>query len=394
MTEPSKSDWRDNNWYVSISTFWKEFRRHKIGILGVVILGLFCAMAITAPLLATHDPSPNNRIAPTFLAPDWMSVFDPEGVVTSQVVPDPTFSMPSNYTIEGENPEQFSYSHNNGSDGTDSYSALTWTYNAGDGLNWTEDPEEQLPDVENYIYISQTFTWDWERMPSDVNVSLDFSTHLTGDFDSDEYGGLMFKVYIWLLDSSGNWQRIYQSFPPYSSNYITRVVDLNYFDIAAGWRGLVEGPDGLQDDPSDELTVAVGLSPTFRFENFSSTLPWMNYTGSVTIQLNQLDVVAYGDYFGILGTTDKGADAWSQLVYGSRISLTIGILATALSTSVGVIVGLVAGYFGGKTDEVLMRIVDFLLVIPGLPLMMVLAAFLGPTIENIIVVIAILGWTG
>jgi ABC-type dipeptide/oligopeptide/nickel transport system permease subunit len=97
----------------------------------------------------------------------------------------------------------------------------------------------------------------------------------------------------------------------------------------------------------------------------------------------------YGNYFGYLGTTDKGADAWSQLVYGSRISLVIGILATGLASTVGVIVGLVSGYFGGKVDEALMRVVDFLLIIPWLPLMMVLAAFLGPTIENIILVIAI-----
>ncbi|MHA2085540.1 MAG: ABC transporter permease, partial [Candidatus Thorarchaeota archaeon] len=117
-------------------------------------------------------------------------------------------------------------------------------------------------------------------------------------------------------------------------------------------------------------------------------------TGSVTVSVKSSTLFVYGNYFGYLGTTDKGADAWSQLVYGSRVSLMIGILATALSTVVGVIVGMTAGYFGGKMDEMLMRVVDFLLVIPGLPLMMVLAAFLGPTIDNIIIVISILGWTG
>ncbi|MHA2086582.1 MAG: ABC transporter permease, partial [Candidatus Thorarchaeota archaeon] len=147
------------------------------------------------------------------------------------------------------------------------------------------------------------------------------------------------------------------------------------------------------DDPTDELTLAIGLAPTFAFRDFGGATPQLNYTGSVTVSFKSSTLFVYGNYFGYLGTTDKGADAWSQIIYGSRVSLVIGILATGLATAVGVIVGLVAGYFGGKIDEALMRVVDFLLVIPGLPLMMVLAAFLGPTIENIIIVIAILGWT-
>jgi peptide/nickel transport system permease protein len=116
--------------------------------------------------------------------------------------------------------------------------------------------------------------------------------------------------------------------------------------------------------------------------------------GSVTVSVKRLSIITYGKYFGLLGTTDSGADAWSQLVYGSRVSITIGVTATALSSMIGVAVGLSAGYFGGKVDELLMRFVDFLLVIPGLPLMMVLAAFFGRGMWTIIIVISILGWTG
>jgi ABC-type dipeptide/oligopeptide/nickel transport system permease subunit len=234
-------------------------------------------------------------------------------------------------------------------------------------------------------------------MPSDVNASMEFATTLTGDFLNEE-ATLMFKVYIWLIDSSGNWRQIYSSYPPYLPVYQTRAVDLNWYDIIEGFRGMVE-EDGEQDDPTDELTLAIGLAPTFAFRDFGGATPQLNYTGSVTVSVKSSTLFVYGNYFGgnyfgYLGTTDKGADAWSQLVYGSRISLVIGILATGLASTVGVIVGLVSGYFGGKVDEALMRVVDFLLIIPWLPLMMVLAAFLGPTIENIILVIAILGWTG
>jgi len=356
---------------------------------------MFVAMAIAAPVLATHDPSPNNKIAPSFLAPSWMNIFDPNGVVTEQRILDPTFENDPGYTIMGTSPTQFSSVHGDvDSESGQSHVNLTWSYTAREGLNFTDDPHNQLPATGDFIYTKQTIEWSYESLPSDVNLTLVFGTTFTGDFETNVFGGVMFRVYLWLIDSSGDWQRIYNSNPPYSENLLSHRIDLNYFDIAAGWRGMIEDADGEQEDPDDVLTIAIGLAPSSNFESFIDTTPWEEYTGSVTVTITKLEMVPYGDYFGLLGTTDKGADAWSQLVYGSRISLTIGILATALSTIVGVVVGMTAGYFGGKTDEVLMRVVDFLLVIPGLPLMMVLAAFLGPTIENIIVVIAILGWTG
>ncbi len=395
LTEAKSQGWKDSNWYIGISSFWEEFRRHRIGLIGIAILLMFVAMAIAAPVLATHDPSPSNKVAPSFLAPSWMSFFDPNGVVTGQRIPDPTFENDHGFTIVGDRPSQFSSVQGDADSGYgQSHVNLTWSYIAGEGLNFTRDPEGQLPDTGDFIYTSQSIDWPYNSLPSDVNMTLEFGTTLTGDFAADVYGGLMFRVYLWLIDSSGNWQQVYKSNPPYSENLLSHRVDLNYFDIAAGWRGMIGDADNPPEDPEDVLTIAIGLAPSRNFESFAGTAPWEEYTGSVTITVTKLEMVPYGDYYGLLGTTDKGADAWSQLVYGSRISLTIGILATALSTIVGVVVGMSAGYFGGKTDEVLMRVVDFLLVIPGLPLMMVLAAFLGPTVENIIVVISILGWTG
>ncbi|TXT57403.1 MAG: Oligopeptide transport system permease protein OppC [Candidatus Thorarchaeota archaeon] len=393
-SEPEKGSWRDSTWYESLTGFWREYRRHRIGIIGLAILLIYSGVAIAAPTLATHDPAPGNKIAPTFLAPEWMAVFDPEGVVTSQVAPDPFFMNTPNVHYAGNSSHLYSHSYSPTNDATKGgHVNLTFDYTAGTRLNYTIDPYSDLPDCKDFIYVNQTFSWDYESTPSDVNITFGLSVSMTGTFAEEDIGGLMFKVYIWLVDSSGNWRRVYQSYPPYSEQYQTRRIDLNFFDLIEGWGGMIE-EDGIQEDPRDELTIAIGLAPTKLFRSFQGENPWQNYTGTVTAKLQSIEVIAYGDYFGLLGTTDKGADAWSQLVYGSRISLTIGILATALSTGVGVVVGLTAGYFGGKTDEILMRVVDFLLVIPGLPLMMVLAAFLGPTIENIIVVIAILGWTG
>jgi len=93
-----------------------------------------------------------------------------------------------------------------------------------------------------------------------------------------------------------------------------------------------------------------------------------------------------------LGTDDLGRDIWSQVIYGSRVSLTIGFLTATLAVFVGSLVGLMAGFYGGRIGEVLMRIVDFFMMLPQLPLMIALAAVLGPSIRNIIFVVSLVSW--
>ena len=95
-----------------------------------------------------------------------------------------------------------------------------------------------------------------------------------------------------------------------------------------------------------------------------------------------------------LGTDDVARDVLSQLLYGSRVSMIIGLVSASISIIIGATIGLVSGYFGGKIDEIIMRAVDTIMVIPFLPLMIVLAALLGPSVWNIIIVIGALGWTG
>ncbi|MHA2140233.1 MAG: ABC transporter permease [Candidatus Thorarchaeota archaeon] len=403
MSDERTRNWRDSNWYVSITGFWREYRKHRIGLVGIVVLGLFVVIAIGAPIFATHDPGPASKVAPNFLAPQWMATFDPEGVITDQYADDEFLDDgdEQRFVINGTS-DAFTTSHHIGTEDTEdedfSFATINWTHVANDTINWRDPPDEtdQLPFANDFAYVYQDFSWEeFNNAPNDVNITIEFAVDLTGSFQSEVYGGRMFKLYLWLIDSSGNWRRIWWSAPPYLDIYTSRRIDLGYFDVVEAWHGMLE-ENGVQEDPNDTLKIAFGITPTeeFRYHQVTRTTPWQYYNGSVAVHLRRVSVVCFGEYFGILGTTDKGADAWSQLIWGTRISLYIGILATVLSTAVGVVVGMVAGYFGGKTDEVLMRVVDFLLVIPGLPLMMVLAAFLGPSIDTIIVVISILGWTG
>ena len=79
-------------------------------------------------------------------------------------------------------------------------------------------------------------------------------------------------------------------------------------------------------------------------------------------------------------------------MWGARISLFVGLTATVLTIVIGSLVGIVAGFFGGRTESLLMRLTDWFLVIPFLPLAIVLAAVLGPSVWNIILVIGITSW--
>ncbi|MEM9047568.1 MAG: ABC transporter permease [Pseudomonadota bacterium] len=94
----------------------------------------------------------------------------------------------------------------------------------------------------------------------------------------------------------------------------------------------------------------------------------------------------------ILGTTSLGRDIFSQLVYGSRSALLIGMTAAFMVALIGTVVGLVAGYFGGLVDTVLMRMADIAFGIPFLPFVIVLAAFLEPSIWNVVLAMALVLW--
>jgi peptide/nickel transport system permease protein len=95
-----------------------------------------------------------------------------------------------------------------------------------------------------------------------------------------------------------------------------------------------------------------------------------------------------------LGLDDGGIDMVTLLMWGARISLIVGFAATFVSMAIGGTIGVVAGYFGGKVDTILMRITDYFLVIPDVPLMIVVAAIWGPSLFHIVIVIGILLWTG
>lgn len=108
---------------------------------------------------------------------------------------------------------------------------------------------------------------------------------------------------------------------------------------------------------------------------------------------------SFGDPFPpqsrfLLGTDELGRDVLSRLLYGARISLVVGVAATSLTVVIGVSIGICAGYFGGWTDVILMRVTDVVLSFPLLLLAIALGALFQPGLTSILIVIAVVSWTG
>jgi len=96
----------------------------------------------------------------------------------------------------------------------------------------------------------------------------------------------------------------------------------------------------------------------------------------------------------LLGRDALGRDILSRIVYGSRVSLYVGVVTVAVSVVIGTLVGAFAGYRGGWADEVTMRVVDVFLAFPGILLAIAITAVLGPSLNNVILALCVMGWVG
>ncbi len=111
-------------------------------------------------------------------------------------------------------------------------------------------------------------------------------------------------------------------------------------------------------------------------------------------EASSLEVLQPPSFDHLLGTTENGADVFSQILVGARVSVVVGFAAAFISAVLGSIVGLASGYYGGWTDRILDALENWFLVIPTLPLMIVLARLLDPSLTVLIVVIGLTSWAG
>lgn len=117
----------------------------------------------------------------------------------------------------------------------------------------------------------------------------------------------------------------------------------------------------------------------------------------ISIDMNKVDlsnISSAPSRLHLLGTDDMGRDIFARVIQGGRVSLLVGIVATLMEVIIGVTLGSIAGYLGGVFDFIIMRIVDVIMCFPFFVIAITLAALLGPSLWNVIIIIGMLSWTG
>ena len=117
-------------------------------------------------------------------------------------------------------------------------------------------------------------------------------------------------------------------------------------------------------------------------------LPW---DPSVQDLPNRLQGPSWQHWFGL---DELGRDILARVLLGARVSLLVGIIVVGVSSVVGMVVGAVSGYYGGHIDQVIGRLMDVLMAFPGMLLAIALVAVLGPSLTNVVLALALIGWVG
>jgi peptide/nickel transport system permease protein len=94
------------------------------------------------------------------------------------------------------------------------------------------------------------------------------------------------------------------------------------------------------------------------------------------------------------GLDELGRDIFARILAGARISLLVGLAVVSVSSTIGMLMGSIAGYFGGRVDDVISRVIDVLMAFPGILLAIALVAVLGPSLTNVVLALSVIGWVG
>lgn len=335
-----------------IKGFWEEFRHNRIGFVGLILFLIYLGMAIFAPWLTPYDPLESTRVAESFAQPEWMRIFPQYSDYPSTMEISPRWEVQSGSEFVLGAGKEVIASINFTREPTDVDIYLIGSFN----YPYSEPPLRYIASFEYAVANAANLVWGAEMSivnPNGTSTLIWYKKYTkintTVGVEQDSYN-------YWLLQREGD---------PKATNLARRI----FSNPVKGDYQLILRASFVVDPPDAQTATA-----DVAFRRFKFFIP--------------------GLVHGFLGADFLGTDVLSQVIYGSRISLMMGLMAAALATSIGILVGTVSGYLGGAVDEVSMRIVDILLCLPFLPLLLTLVKLYGKNVFYIVLFIAIFGWLG
>jgi peptide/nickel transport system permease protein len=361
---------------ISAPTFWEQYKRKPLGMVGLFIVLVYIFVAIFAPFLTPYNPK-QILLADRIAAPVWFRSVVPQYNDAPSTVR--TDLGPNEWTVSEATGGKLSSQEQDGK--TITVIGFDPVF-SGDVI--VEGEADAFEDSE--------FADAYEKEPDMSVVELSYVVPYT--YSPPKTFGLTFNYWI---DASPDSKTELQ--------FVIETPEGKEFNL---WGKSYSGALGSQPARIDsrDLTLKQRLGLTI-FDDpapriFSSkgdyrlVLTAKATSGEEPTRVCISDTVFYipGMVHGVLGADHMGADLWAQLVYGTRISLSIGLSAAAISVAVGTAVGIICGYLGGVVDEFMMRVVDVLMAIPTLPILIILGAILGKSVWNIVLLISAFAWMG
>lgn len=340
------SKWKET--MTNLRNFWNEYKRYKIGLLGLGLLGFLIVMALGAPFITSTeaynswDDVTYWEDYPKGVPPEWVNMFS-------------TKKSATNYPIT--KPERIEKN-------------ITFTYNY----------QYSLPPSDITLKISP------KKKAADTTWQDVLSLHILRP------DGIVLKNIV-KTDFDGDFSISFRDDPDYAPTIRNELILFAEKYESPENREKVKGVEQFINPlvilfSKTETGIILGEAESLKGQ-YKFVAQFTNFDVPIDAQ-----TIILGSVFGVLGTDSRGRDLFVGIVWGSRLALLIGLITAVISESIGIMYGVVSAYAGGVMDESMQRIMEIVSSLPFLPILIILSYLMKPTIWNLAFLMAIFFWTG